>query len=100
MRAIEEADVLIWLVDGREGLTTEDEHLAKVLRPMCEHIFLTANKTEGLNTDIVLSDFYRLGFDGLYAISAKRGSGVRHLMDEIIKHLQTAAEDNILAGNE
>ena len=100
LRAIEEADVLIWLVDGREGLTTEDEHLAKVLRPMCEHIFLTANKTEGLNTDIVLSDFYRLGFDGLYAISTKHGSGVRHLMDEIIKHLPTEAEDKILAGHD
>jgi len=95
MRAIEETDVLIWLVDGREGLTAEDEHLAKILRPMCEHIFLTANKTEGLNTDIVLSDFYRVGFDGPYAISAKRGSGMRHLMDEIIKHLPAEPEDKI-----
>ena len=60
--AIEEADVLIWLVDGRDGLTSEDEHLADVLRPICDRIFLTANKTEGLNADIVLSDFYRLGF--------------------------------------
>ncbi|MEE8233480.1 MAG: ribosome biogenesis GTPase Der [Gammaproteobacteria bacterium] len=93
LRAIEEADVLIWLVDGRDGLTAEDEHLAEVLRPMCEHIFLIANKTEGLNVDIVLSDFYRLGFDNPYAISAKRGNGVRHLMDEIIKHLPAEPED-------
>ena len=95
LRAIKEADVLIWLVDGRNGLSTEDEHLAKVLRPMCEHIFLTANKTEGLNTDIILSDFYRLGFDNLYAISAKRGNGVSHLMDEVIQHLPTESEDKI-----
>ncbi len=95
LRAIEETDVLIWLVDGRDGLTAEDEHLAKVLRPMCEHIFLTANKTEGLNTDIVLSDLYRLGFDNLYAISAKRGNGVSHLMDEVIQHLPAESENKI-----
>lgn len=95
LRAIKEADVLIWLVDGRNGLTAEDEHLAKVLRPMCKHIFLTANKTEGLNTDIILSDFYRLGFDGPYAISAKRGNGVGHLMDEVIQHLPAESEDKI-----
>jgi len=95
LRAIEETDVLIWLVDGRDGLTAEDEHLAKVLRPMCEHIFLTANKTEGLNTDIVLSDLYRLGFDNLYAISAKRGNGVSHLMDEVIQHLPAESENQI-----
>lgn len=95
LRAIEETDVLIWLVDGRDGLTAEDEHLAKVLRPMCEHIFLTANKTEGLNTDIVLSDLYRLGFDNLYAISSKRGNGVSHLMDEVIQHLPAESENKI-----
>ena len=95
LRAIKEADVLIWLVDGRNGLSAEDEHLAKVLRPMCEHIFLTANKTEGLNTDIILSDFYRLGFDNLYAISAKRGNGVSRLMDAVIQHLPAESEDKI-----
>jgi len=87
LRAIEEADVLIWLVDGREGLTAEDEHLAKILRPMCDNIFLSANKTEGLNTDIVLSDFHRFGFNEPSAISAKRGDGINHLMDEVIKQL-------------
>ena len=91
--AIEEADVLIWLVDGRDGLTLEDEHLAEMLRPMCDRIFLTANKTEGLNADIVLSDFYRLGFSDPYAISAKRGTGIRHLMEEIIKQLPAESED-------
>jgi len=91
--AIEEADALIWLVDGRDGLTSEDEHLAKILRPICDRIFLTANKTEGLNADIVLSDFYRLGFSGPFAISAKRGAGVRQLMDEVIKQLPVEIED-------
>ena len=91
--AIEEADVLIWLVDGRQGLTSEDEHLARILRPMCDCIFLTANKTEGLNADIILSDFYRLGFSGPFAISAKRGAGIHQLMDEVIKQLPVESED-------
>ncbi len=91
--AIEEADVLIWLVDGRDGLTSEDEHLAGVLRPMCDRIFLTANKTEGLDADIVLADFYRIGFGDPFAISAKRGTGVHKLMDEVIKQLPVETED-------
>ena len=93
LRAIEEADVLIWLVDGREGLTAEDEHLAKILRPMCDHIFLSANKTEGLNSDIVLSDFHRFGFNEPSAISAKRGDGISHLMDEVIKQLPIESDN-------
>lgn len=97
LRAIEEADVLIWLVDGREGLTVEDEHLAEILRPMCDHIFLSANKTEGLDTDIVLSDFHRFGFKGPSAISAKRGDGVRQLMDEIIKQLPVESDNEDLS---
>lgn len=97
LRAIEEADVLIWLVDGREGLTAEDEHLAKMLRPMCDHIFLSANKTEGLNTDIVLSDFHRFGFNEPSAISAKRGDGVNHLMDEVIKQLPIESDNESLS---
>jgi GTP-binding protein len=99
LRAIEEADVLIWLVDGREGLTAEDEHLAKILRPMCDHIFLSANKTEGLNTDIVLSDFHRYGFNEPSAISAKRGDGISHLMDEVIQQLPIESNDEGLSEN-
>jgi len=91
--AIEEADALIWLVDGRDGLTSEDEHLAEVLRPMCDRIFLTANKTEGLDADIILADFYRIGFGDPFAISAKRGTGVHKLMDEVIKQLPVETED-------
>ncbi|MFT5426387.1 MAG: GTP-binding protein [Gammaproteobacteria bacterium] len=99
LRAIEEADVLIWLVDGREGLTAEDEHLAKILRPMCDHIFLSANKTEGLNTDIVLSDFHRYGFNEPSAISAKRGDGINHLMDKVIQQLPVESNDEGLSQN-
>ena len=99
LRAIEEADVLVWLVDGREGLTAEDEHLAKVLRPMCDHIFLSANKTEGLNTDIVLSDFHRYGFNEPSAISAKRSDGVNHLMDKVIQQLPVESNDEGLSEN-
>jgi GTPase len=99
LRAIEEADVLIWLVDGREGLTAEDEHLAKILRPMCDHIFLSANKTEGLNIDIVLSDFHRYGFNEPSAISAKRGDGINHLMDKVIQQLPVESNDEGLSQN-
>ena len=60
---------------------------------MCDRIFLTANKTEGLDIDIVLADFYRIGFGDPFAISAKRGTGVHKLMDEVIKQFPVETED-------
>ena len=53
MRAIEEADAVLWLVDGRSGLTTTDEILAAQLRPMSSNLFLVVNKTEGLAIALV-----------------------------------------------
>lgn len=93
--AIEESDILIWLLNGRDGPTIEDEYLAKMLRPLCNKILLAVNKTEGLDVNIVLSDFYQFGFTGPYAISAKRGSGINQLMSIAIGKVPvTVSGDN------
>lgn len=94
--AIEQSNVLIWLVDGQAGLTGEDQSLTKILRPMCPHIFIAVNKTEGLDKNIVLSDFYGFGFQGPYAISAKRGSGVSHLLDMIFRQISIVEPQHII----
>ncbi len=85
--AVEEADAVLWLVDGRSGLTAADEILAQQLRPLCDNLHLVVNKTEGLDTDIVCADFHALGVGQPLAISAARGDGVDALLDEVLKPL-------------
>jgi GTP-binding protein len=82
-----EADAVIWLVDGRDGLTVAEEKLARQLRVVSKRLFLAVNKTEGLDKAIITAEFHALGLGQPYAISAQRGSGVSKLMDEIFKGL-------------
>ena len=87
MHAVHEADAVIWLVDGRDGLTIPDEKLARELRAQCKKLFLAVNKTEGLVEAIITSEFHALGIGKPYAISAQRGSGLSTMMEDIFKTL-------------
>jgi len=94
LRAIEEADAVMWLVDGRSGLTTADELIVKQLRPLCpDDLYLVVNKTEGLELDIVCAEFHALGVGQPLAISAERGDGVSALIDEILDDLPPSESD-------
>lgn len=104
MRAIEEADAVLWMVDGRSGLTTTDEVLASQLRPLSSNLFLVVNKTEGLDIAMVCADFHSLGVGQPLAISAGRGDGVDALIGEILAQLPTpesetaSQEDGLRVG--
>ena len=87
IQAAREADAVIWLVDGREGLTVMDEKLATQLRPACKHLYLAVNKTEGLDPAITTAEFYALGIGQPYAISARRGSGLAILLQTVFSEL-------------
>ncbi|SBT18078.1 GTPase Der [Marinomonas gallaica] len=82
--AIEEADVVLFLVDGRHGLNPADEMIANHLRRSEKTIYLVVNKTDGINEDIALADFYSLGMGQLYSIAAAHGKGVRSLIDIVM----------------
>lgn len=86
-RAMQEADAILWLVDGRSGLTAADEELADNLRPLQDKLSLIVNKTEGLDIDIVSADFHSLGMGQPLAISAERGDGVNTVLDEVLQQL-------------
>jgi GTP-binding protein len=90
LQAACEADAVIWMVDGREGLTTVDEELAAILRSQCQRLYLAVNKSEGLDAALVTADFHKLGGRGPFAISAQRGSGIKTLMDAIFAELPAA----------
>ena len=83
MQAAAEAAVLIWIVDGRTGLTNVDEDLAAQFRKLGKPVYLAVNKLEGQDQDIGTSEFHALGLENVFAISAKRGDGVSTLLDAV-----------------
>lgn len=84
LQAIDEAHVTLLLVDAREGLLPGDEQLVEYLRRHHKPFTLVVNKTDGLDPDIALADFHRLGCEGIMAIAASHGRGVNKLMDQVL----------------
>ncbi|EES5602929.1 TPA: ribosome biogenesis GTPase Der [Escherichia coli] len=82
--AIEEADVVLFMVDARAGLMPADEAIAKHLRSREKPIFLVANKTDGLDPDQAVVDFYSLGLGEIYPIAASHGRGVLSLLEHVL----------------
>ncbi len=79
--AIDEADVIIFLVDGRNGLAPQDKVIAEKLRRSQRPILLAVNKAEGMNRAIVTAEFHELGLGDPLAISSAHGEGVRDLVE-------------------
>ena len=80
-QAVAEADVVIFVVDARDGLSAQDHDIAKYLRKLGKPTVLTANKAEGVKAGSQLVDFYELGLGEVYPISAAHGQGIRGLLD-------------------
>jgi GTP-binding protein len=91
-RAIEEADVVLFLVDGRAGLLPDDEEIARRLRRQGKRVVLVVNKVEGGKLEP--SEFARLGFEPLFAVSAEHGQGIGDLLDATLEGLPRAALDD------
>lgn len=81
--AIDEADIILFLMDGREGLTPADLEIADRLRKAGKPVFYAVNKIDSKKVEANLADFYRLGVDRLYALSAEHGRNVDELLDDI-----------------
>jgi GTPase len=81
--AMEEADEVIFLLDGRAGMTSADEQIANFLRQLNKKIHLVVNKTDGLDANIAISEFFSLGLGDPFPIAASHGRGVTSLMEEI-----------------
>ena len=93
-KAIHDADAVLFIVDGRSGLSPEDEHIAVQLRGYGKPLFMVVNKTEGLPLDVACADFHGLGLGPAYPISAAHGQGVHALMDAVLETLpDTAVEE-------
>src|SRR3954451_4290371 len=86
-RAIVGADLLVLLVDGRDGLIPGDERIARELRETGVTVILAINKTDDKRSQKSAMEFFQLGFDPVTEISAEHGTGVAELMDLIVDAL-------------
>jgi GTP-binding protein len=85
--AIEEADLIIFILDGKEGMTSDDIEFAGILRKVAKPVFYVVNKIDGPKQEANVHDFYRFGESQLYSVSAQHGRGVGDLMDKIVESL-------------
>ncbi len=80
-QAIAEADVILFMVDVRQGLAPQDRNIAAMLRKTGRPVLLTVNKAEGMNVGVVTAEFHELGLGEPHAISAAHGDGVSDLIE-------------------
>ena len=97
--AADEADVIVFLVDGRTGINADDEEVARVLRKSAKPVFLAVNKMDTPGRTDELWEFYRLGLGDPWPVSALHGHGTGDLLDEIVEKLRevelpTCADDD------
>ena len=94
-QAVAEADVVLFVVDARDGLSAQDHDIGNYLRRLGKPCVLVANKAEGMKSGAQLSEFYELGLGEVYPVSAAHGQGVRGLVDQALGllNLPEAPED-------
>ncbi len=80
LRAIDEADVVMFMVDAREGITAADMGIAQHLRKINKKAYIVANKIDGIDANAAQADFYELGLGEVYGIAAAHGRGVEQLL--------------------
>lgn len=81
LQAIDEADVILFMVDGRDGLTTQDKIIGEQLRKTGRPVFLVVNKTEGMMRHVISAEFHELGLGEPLPISSAHGDNVRDLVE-------------------
>ncbi|MFT3733959.1 MAG: ribosome biogenesis GTPase Der [Rhodocyclaceae bacterium] len=92
--AIAEADALLFIVDGRTGLTPHDKQIAERLRRSGRPVFLAVNKGEGMNRAMVSAEFHELACGEPYVVSAAHGDGVRELLNLVLDTFPDDPEDD------
>ena len=95
VRALEEADVALIMVDGREGVSAADEHVADLARRIGKKTWLVVNKAEGLDSDLAGSEFHALGLGEPLVVSAAHGDHISALMDVVLEEFEVGEEEPV-----
>lgn len=93
LQAIQEADIVLFIVDCRAGLDHADYAIAKHLRITNKKTYLVANKVDGMDPDIALAPFYELGLGEIFATTATHGRGVKSMMEDILNEIPENLEE-------
>lgn len=93
--AIEMADVIVFVVDGKEGLTAADQEVAQMLRKSKKPVVLVVNKIDILALEENSYEFYNLGIGDPITISASQGLGLGDMLDEVVKYFNDPSEDEV-----
>ena len=99
-KAIASADVVVFVVDGREGLVPGDEEIAAALRSVTAPVIVAVNKTDDRRARGRAVEFYRLGMEPIVEIAAEHGNGVGDLLDEIIARMPHVRREGVSAPRE
>jgi len=98
--AVEEADVILFVMDAQQGLTPSDQEVAELLRRSGKQVLFVVNKVDGERQEAAVGEFFGLGVDQLFPVSAEHGRGVGDLMDELLTRLPPAATGQDTAEQE
>jgi len=90
--AVEQADIVLFLVDAHAGLLPTDQQIAQQLRQQGKKVFLVVNKIDGLDPDLVTAEFHAMGLGQPQPIAASQGRGVKSLMQQVLAELPDEAE--------
>ena len=91
--AIAEADVILFVTDGRSGLSPQDKRIGQMLREASAPVLLVVNKTEGMRQEVVTAEFHELAMGEPHGISAEHGEGVRQLIDDALAPFPAHTEE-------
>jgi GTPase len=94
IQAIEDADVIILLLDGKHGISPFDEDIVKILRELTKPVFYAVNKIDGVEQEGKLYEFYSLGIEKLYPISAEHRYGISDFLDDLTSVLPETVSDD------
>ncbi len=92
--AIEEASVILFMVDCETGITDLDESFAQIIRRVSKPVFIVANKADNAERMYMASEFYKLGLGELYPVCSANGSQTGELLDAVVKEFQTDDQEN------
>ena len=95
LTAVDEADVILFMVDARSGITPGDELIIERLRRLGREPVLVINKTDGIGEDTALAEFSALGFAAVAAISASHGRGIRDLVETVLARVPPPDEHDV-----
>jgi GTPase len=96
--AVEESAAIIFLLDAKAGLLPEDRDIAAILRRYSKPVFYVVNKVDSQKREADVADFYGLGVDQIYGVSAAHGLGIGDLLDDIAAIVEAESEEELLPG--